>query len=533
MKYSNILFLFILSPFILLAQKKAPDNWFNLDQKNDKVWGVSTEKVYKELKVGQHPNKIIVAVIDGGTDIAHEELKAKPWTNILENPNNGIDDDHNGFVDDINGWDFIGGRDQIVVEDTYEYTRILGSYLKEGDPENLAIDFPDPNTKAAKDYASAKIQYNKTNQSTKAQKAQFDALLNAMVNLSQKAGSSDPSVEDLKKLKTSDKMESMAKKLLIYVAKTGGKENSPVMKQIEEASKQLNTMANFNLNLKFNPRNIVGDDYSNPYEKYYGNNQIIGPKAEHGTHVAGIIGADRNNGKGIKGICQDSKIMVLRVVPDGDERDKDVANAIIYAADNGARVINMSFGKTLSPQKDAVDKAVKYAYGKDVLIIHAAGNDAKNIDEEPNYPSAKFEQVDYTAPNWIEVGASSWQKGKKKVASFSNYGKNTVDVFAPGEDIYSCIPENKYDSYSGTSMAAPVVAGVAALIRQNYPHLTAVQTKQIILLSAVKYEGKVYNPSTHKKTRLNELCSTGAIVNAYEAMILAEKVVKGEVKLPN
>ncbi len=532
MKLLKILIFLAFVPVAVWAQKTAPVNWFNLDYKTDNIRGISTEKAYNELKLGTYPVKIIVAVIDGGTDITHEELKGKLWVNALEVPKNSMDDDSNGYVDDVNGWDFIGGANSVVSEDTYEYTRIIGSYLKEGDPDNFEPHFPNPKSKQARDYQAAKIEYNQKAPDIFKQKNDFDAFYMVMFNLIKKTGKEDPAVDDIKKLTTANSMEGFAKKLLVMIAKTGGIVNSPIMKQFNDAQKQLNTMANYNLNIRFNPREIVGDNYSDVYEWRYGNSQIIGPHAEHGTHVAGIISGDRENGKGMMGICQESKIMVLRVVPDGDERDKDVANAIIYAVNNGARVINMSFGKTLSPQKSAVDKAVKYACGKDVLIVHAAGNDAKNIDTVPNYPSAKFEETDFTAPNWIEVGASSWKKGKKIVATFSNYGKTKVDVFAPGEDIYSSVPGNKYDSYSGTSMAAPVVAGIAALVRQNFPHLTANQTKQILLMSAIKYERKVFIPGTHKKTRLKELCNTGAIINAYEALVLAEKVAKGLVVLP-
>jgi subtilisin family serine protease len=320
--------------------------------------------------------------------------------------------------------------------------------------------------------------------------------------------------------------------ILKYIIKTGGMENSPIVTGLAEAQVQLGTMMKFNLNKKFNPRNLVGDDYENVSERNYGNNAVNAPNMDHGTHVAGIIAANRYNEEGIKGICGEAVIMTLRVVPNGDERDKDVANAIRYAADNGAKVINMSFGKKLSPNKDIVDEAVEYAMKKDVLLVHAAGNDGLDLATNNFYPSAMLHQTGAKAPNWIEVGASGWEKGKNRVASFSNYGKSEVDIFAPGVDLNSTMPGSKYKSEDGTSMASPVVAGVAALIRQNYPNLSAVQTKQIILMSAVPCKEKVIIPGTKKKGKMKQLCATGGIVNAYEALVLAEKVSKGEVKLP-
>jgi subtilisin family serine protease len=318
-------------------------------------------------------------------------------------------------------------------------------------------------------------------------------------------------------------MDFFAKMFLKEIAKTGGAKNSPVQKQLSEAKNSLDKSVNFQLNTSFNPRTIVGDNDDDNTSPFYGNNKVQGPGPEHGTHVAGIIGANAGNEIGVKGVCPQAKIMTLRAVPDGDERDKDIANAIRYAVDNGAKVINMSFGKSFSPHKNWIDEAVQYAESKDVLLVHAAGNDAKNLEFNDNFPTPYLQGSHQSVNNWIEVGASSWKKGKELTASFSNYGKNKVDVFAPGEDILSTMPGNKYEEMSGTSMASPVVAGLAALIRSYYPSLTAVQVKDIILKSAVVYNKKVKIPGTKKKAKLSELCKTGAVVNAYEAILLANQ----------
>jgi len=296
--------------------------------------------------------------------------------------------------------------------------------------------------------------------------------------------------------------------------------------------KNLDNRIRYHYNIDFQPRDIVGDDVNDPYEKDYGNNDVFGGHAEHGTHVAGIVGAVANNNIGIDGIAENVKLMVIRAVPDGDERDKDVANAIIYAVDNGARIINMSFGKGHSPNKEAVDKAIQYAESKDVLLIHAAGNASLDIDETDQFPMKYYgNDKKQAAGNWITVGASDRESGKGLVAEFSNYGNKNVDVFAPGVAVYSTVPEGDYKENSGTSMAAPVVAGVAALVLNYFPALSATELREIILKSATRKYGKsrVYVPGKkedEQKTKFKKLSNTGGIVNAYTAMKYAEKIYK-------
>ena len=282
-------------------------------------------------------------------------------------------------------------------------------------------------------------------------------------------------------------------------------------------------------NENFDSRKVIGDNYSNVNEKNYGNNDVEGPDPSHGTHVAGIIAADRRNELGIKGIADNVRIMSVRTVPNGDERDKDVANAIRYAVDNGAKVINMSFGKSYSPQKEAVDRAVKYAEQKNVLLIHAAGNDGDDIDTEKNYPS-RFYLDGKEAKNWMEIGASAWGTDENFVGSFSNYGKKTVDFFAPGVEIYSTTPNNTYQNFDGTSMASPCTTGVAALLMSYFPEFTAIQIKDILRKSTRKFDGlEVQRPGGKGNVKFDQLSNTGGLVNAYEAVKLAQslKIVKG------
>ncbi|MCB0642163.1 MAG: S8 family serine peptidase, partial [Phaeodactylibacter sp.] len=287
-------------------------------------------------------------------------------------------------------------------------------------------------------------------------------------------------------------------------------------------------------NPNYNSRTIVGDDYSDSYEKGYGNNDVKGPDAFHGTHVAGIIAAARGNNLGMKGVANNVQIMSVRAVPDGDERDKDVANAIIYAVDNGASIINMSFGKGYSWDKEAVDKAVKYAMKNDVLLVHAAGNSSQNNDSSDNFPNDGFDKKGLFGPknakNWLEVGALSWKKGENTPASFSNYGKENVDVFAPGVDIYSTTPDQGYGNASGTSMASPVTAGVAAVLRSYFPELTAEQVKEVIMESAVPMDYKVKKPGEKELVPFSDLSVSGGVVNVYDAVEMAQ-TVKGKKKV--
>jgi subtilisin family serine protease len=278
---------------------------------------------------------------------------------------------------------------------------------------------------------------------------------------------------------------------------------------------------------------VVKDNYDDPNDRFYGNQDVMGTDASHGTHVSGIIGAVRNNNIGMKGVANHVEIMTIRAVPDGDEHDKDIANAIRYAVDNGAWVVNMSFGKSFSPEKKWVDEAVAYAESKGVLLVHAAGNDSKDVDVEDNFPSQnQFNDTNRIFSNWINVGASGSSENEI-AATFSNYGKREVSVFAPGVRIYSTIPGgNTYGEKDGTSMASPVVAGLASLILSYYPELTAQQVKSILEKTVTKINGKVVTlPGTEDEmVAMEEISSAGGIVNAYEALKLAA-TLKGERKL--
>jgi len=523
-----------------------PKDWFLLDPETDHLQGVSAERTYSTLLKGKPSKTVIVAVIDSGIDIEHEDLSDIIWTNEDEIPENGIDDDKNGYVDDIHGWNFIGGKSGSVNEDTYEvtreYARLKPLYEnmeeKKVSKKNKAEYALWQRVKAKydRDFKANKDQYDQYNQ-------QYQLYLNAYGTLnfcdsiiSKSMGGKSVSKSTLSSVDASNDTLRFAKETLTKVLENveGDIAVTEFLAELEEYLKQLKkgvdhytTAVEYGYNLDFNSRTIVGDNPDNLYEKGYGNSDVEGPDARHGTHVAGIIGANRKNDLGIKGIADNVRIMSVRAVPNGDERDKDIANAILYAVDNGAQVINMSFGKSFSPQKEVVDKAVKYAESKGVLLVHAAGNDGDDLDKESNYPNRTFKNGTETK-TWLEIGASSWGADENFVGSFSNYGKKSVDLFAPGVQIYSTIPNNAYEDLQGTSMACPATAGVAALLWSYFPDLTADQVKNILKQSTRKFDGlKVAKPGSSEDVFFNQLSVTGGLVNAYEAVKLAE-MIKGQ-----
>ena len=516
-----VITLVALLPLLSVAQRKA--NWQNLDLKLDSTFGISTEKAYKELLKGKKSTPVILAVLDGGVDLNHEDLKRVIWTNKKEVAGNGIDDDKNGYIDDVHGWNFLGGKDGKSIEfETLELTRLVRR-------DNARFAGLTKETVAEKDKAAYdafivnRAELEKRLVTAKSNLQGIAGFKYVLEQLVKKMGVTNPTVADFENFKPEGQQEERMKATILGILKEMDYK-SFYEGQIVAGYKQYNDQVNYNLNIDYNPRAIVGDDPNNSAERFYGNNDIKGPDALHGSHVSGIIGADRTNNLGIKGVADNVLIMGVRNTPGGDERDKDVANAIRYAADNGAKVLNMSFGKGYSWDKAVVDEAVKYAVSKDVLLIQAAGNDNADIDVEPNFPSRIYLDGKI-ATSYIVVGASDYKDDETLKAAFSNYGKTAVDVFAPGVRINSTIPDdNKYAEEDGTSMAAPVVAGLAGLIRSYYPKLTAVQVKEIILKSVVKVNHNVsmLKGADTVSIPFSDLCVSGGIVNAYNALKLAD-----------
>ncbi len=485
--------------------EKDLQRWSHLDLVKDTLPGMSVDKAYTELLKGKKGKKVIVGIVDSGVDINHEDLKTVIWTNPKEIAGNGIDDDKNGYIDDIHGWNFLGN----AVHEQLEMTRIVKK--GPGTPE----------------YDKAKEELEEELKGIQPQKQQLDFIVNAEKALVGYFKKNDFTLEEVKAIPATETSLSQAKAIFTQVLSNSTKADFD--KQIEEFKDYIYGQVNYNLNVDFDGRKIVGDNPDDLKDTKYGNNNVVGPEpkeAKHGTHVAGIVAQVRGNNKGGDGVTNNAEIMALRAVPNGDEYDKDIALAIRYAADNGAKVINGSFGKYYSQHKEWVMDAIKYAESKDVLVVIAAGNESYDLDVTNKYPNDTYDGSPEYANNVLIIGALSPTYGTKMVASFSNYGKNNVDIYAPGDKIYATTPLNTYEYLQGTSMASPNVAGVATLIRSYYPSLTAVQVKQIIMESGTPLKNTVTIGEDKHKANFADASKSGRIVNAYNALVLAAKMAK-------
>jgi subtilisin family serine protease len=473
---------------------------------------MSVDRAYAELLKDRKSKKVIVGIVDSGVDIEHEDLKAVVWTNKKEIAGNGIDDDKNGYIDDIHGWNFLGD----ITKENIEYERIVAN-------KNLVDEATYQEAKAVNDKNIAKSTTGKA----RLEEMIADAT-NADAVLTKYFGKSTYTKEEVNAISSQDAEINKSKMMIQRVNSfemTVPEFKTAVQKELDGYIKVVNGD-----NLKTNYRKVLGDNPEDITDTKYGNNNVMGPDKEeilHGTHVAGIVAQVRNNGIGGDGIANNVEILTVRAVPDGDEYDKDIALGIRYAVDNGAKVINGSFGKSFSPHKQWVYDAIKYAESKDVLIVHAAGNDAKDIDVANNYPNDSDDKINEFADNMITIGALNYEYGNKIVARFSNFGKLNVDVFAPGVKIYASTPNNTYKLLQGTSMASPNVAGVAALIRSYYPKLTAKQVKHILMDSGVAITTDVIVGGKPNDVRpFSTLSKSGKMVNAYNAILMADKMSK-------
>ena len=492
--------------------EKERNTWLHLDLVKDTIPGMSVEKAYSEIIKNKTGKTVIVAVIDSGIDIEHEDLDDIIWVNEDEIPNNGKDDDNNGYIDDIHGWNFLGD----AYDEQVEYVRILAK----GDISNP-------------DYARAQREYIEKYNEYSQHKATYTQIAQQISDadrvLSKHLNKKNYTLKEISAIKAKDQQIQQAISIISYYAKViDAKTIVELEDSIDESLADINNWLTVRLNKGFNGRK-TGDDPDDFSQKFYGNGNIRPSEKDesHGTHVAGIIAAERNNSKGIDGVANNVKIMSIRAISNADEYDKDVALAIRYAVDNGAKIINGSFGKYFSPHPEWVKEAIVYAEKHDVLFVHGSGNESLDIDKKNNYPNDQFDNGPEISNNFINVGAIEPKYGSSLVSDFSNYGKETVDVMAPGGEIYSTMPENEYKAQSGTSMAVPAVAGVAALIRSYYPKLTASQVKRILMDSGLSLNQKVtVGENADMIKPFNELTKSGKIVNAYNALIMADQISK-------
>jgi len=517
---------------------EIPKNWHTQNQDSTGIYGISLDKAYGFINSKKIKSKqVVVAVIDSGIDTLHEDLKSVLWTNPKEIPNNGIDDDNNGYIDDVHGWNFLGGKDgRNVKKDSYEAARVYNKLKLKFD--NVSVD----ESKLSEIEKIEWANFNKAKQRLVGDinpdeiafiKKLMPVFLKGDSVITKDLGKKEYNCTDLDKYVTTNADAKKTKMFLLQLCKGNGTDDITNNQIIDEFDGQIRKSEAADHAPEEYRKSIVQDDESNINDRNYGNNDLMAANPFHGTHCAGIIAAVRNNKMGMDGIADNVKIMMVRAVPDGDEHDKDIALAIRYAVDNGAQVISMSFGKEFSPEKQWVDEAVQYAEKMGVLLVHAAGNDGKNVDTTDNFPSPIYKNSNKKATNWITVGASGDPSNGGIAANFSNYGKKEVDIFAPGVQIYSTMPGgDKYGAASGTSMACPVVAGTAALIMSYYPSLTVQQVKYAIEKSAQQITENVKQPGSDKSVPFSDLSKSGGLLNAYSAIQLAS-TLKGERKMVN
>lgn len=512
---------FLIAAMSFAQQVDRQINWYNTAKT-----GMQTEKAYEFLKKKNKKSQtVVVAVIDSGVDLEHEDLKGKIWVNTKEIPNNLIDDDANGYVDDVHGWNFLGNSKGENQENAcFEKTRIFRK-LRDKYERLEANQVTVNDRKEYELFLNLKKEIKTETDEYKQYKEQYDQLPAVIKYVPQIVGSklNNPNytLKDLKKWKPQSEEEKEIKSIALAIA-SGELSEEVVNEQIE----QINSMLDFHLNLTYDDRSRIGDNPEDISQSNYGNTDVEGPDALHGTHVAGIIAANRNNGLGGDGVAENVLIMPIRAVPNGDEYDKDIALAIRYAVNNGAQIINMSFGKAYSPNQKVVFDALKYADSLGVLLVHAAGNDAKNLDLESNFPAVKYEFQKEKLAHLFTIGASTEMATRYLVADFSNYGKNSVDIFAPGKDIYNTIPQSAYKKLNGTSMAAPMVAGACALIKSYYPNLSMKQIKEILIETGKDFGNtKQVKPGEGKqKVNFSELSISGKIVDLKAAIQKCEEL---------
>jgi cell wall-associated protease len=518
----RLFLILLLSPVSLFSQNQA--GWHLLDPQKDNVLGISAPRAYDFLK-DRKADTVIVAVIDNGVELTHEDLQGLLWTNPREIAGNGLDDDRNGYVDDIHGWNFLGNaQGRNIKQETVELTRYY-AYLRKKFKADAEARAKDPveykkYLSVKKDYEDALIKNQEEMEAYRQLLLKYDEMDSV---LREHFGKADYTKEEVLKIKNERNYVLAAKFYMEYIYSAELNNKQGIKDHYSGLEKKIQTR----LNPDYNPRmEIVGDDPDNMNDSIYGNNMVNAEGPSHGTGVAGLIGA-LNNGRGVNGVARHVKLMILRVVPNGDEHDKDVALAIRYAVRNGASVVNCSFGKSHSIHPDFVEQAIGEAERAGVLIVLAAGNAGSNNDSVPNYPTGNIKGK--RAPNVISVAASAAKDDEYLAAYFSNYGKHSVDVFAPGSDVENLTLGSSYSTSSGTSVAAPVVAGMAAVLKSYYPQLTAEQLKKIIIESVHVPKTKIVKtPGTYffQSGKLEKLSASGGIANLYQAVKLAEKKYK-------
>jgi len=514
-------------------------NWYRYDIEIDTIPGISLERAFNEILKNKEGEEIVVAIIDGKVDIEHSQIKSNLWKNDKDHHNNGIDDDKNGYIDDKNGWNFLGGvknRNSIYVN--YEVIRIIRYYKNQFDGFTIH-EIDTAQIEKFKLYQNAIKNVDslvkRANLTISLGEPLIENYRDALDSLAPYIEESDITLEKLDSIL--EKHSNL--KVYIELASRVKKFNLTLDGLKDDVLRAENTIEIY-LNPDFDGRRVTND---NPYDINdigYGNNDIYSDHEQlyHGTLVAGMLLTNGDKEIGLQGGNQNIKIMPLCISSNGDEHDKDIALAIRYAVDNGAKIINMSISKEWTLFPNWVDDAIKYAEKKDVLIITSAGNNNFNLNFDsypnyPNYPNDTDSNGNEFASNFIKVGGSDYYLNENIKYSSTNYGDFNVDLFAPGDHIFTTSPreDDGFETTNGTSFSAPLVAGIAALIWSHYPNLTAKDVKQIIMESGVEYDIMVNVPTPEDPDRqlpFNQLSKSGKIVNAYNALLMAADIAKAK-----
>ncbi len=524
-------------PKTIALSEEQQKNWQYKDIIDDTIPGISLDKAYTEIIKDKKGAPIIIAVIDTKLDINHEDISKHIWINPKEIPDNNIDDDNNGYIDDMNGWNFLGNKKgEDVFYSNFESMRIIRKYdsvFSDKKPDQIPTELSEAYALYKKAQHLREKELKKGLQNQKYGDFLVNTYPESLATLQKIYPKQDYTLNELDSLYTVYKKDTVVSKLIYYMVNY--KKYNLTQKRIHNYKKSFDAVMSKSLRYEHNERTLIGDDPENINDIKYGNPKVWNDDIpfQHAIGVAGAIAADRHNDKGINGILDHVKIMSLCVASSGgDEHDKDIALAIRYAADNGAKIINMSFGKPLSLNRSWVDDAIVYAESKDVLIVCSAGNDNIEINlENTHYPNDYSKTGEEISNNLIKVGASTYSLDKTLKAYFSNYSKKHIDLFAPGYKVYSTSHGNIYRPINGTSLSAPIVSGVAALIRSYHPDLSAFEVKDILMKSGVSYDIDVeiiQEDGSEKLVPFSELSKSGKIVNAYNALLMAEQVANSK-----
>ncbi|MFD2563298.1 S8 family peptidase [Aquimarina rubra] len=502
--------------------------WQHKDVIEDTIPGISLDKAYRDLLSDKSGNDIIIALLDSRIDINHEDLKSQIWQNTLEIPNNNVDDDGNGYVDDTQGWNFLGNKEgENMVSAHYAYVR----YIK-ANKKKFIKDSIDTFSKEYVEFHRAMSLYEKEQEQAKRKLITAENSINkyneSKIKLSAYVPEGKFTLETLKNIDTTGNGLKPYVESLSFFVKHEFTESS-----LQDILKNRKRRIKKHLNIEYDERRILRDDPSNLRDMEYGNNNVFSDidQLTHSTRVAGLIAATRDNNLGIDGISNHNKIMPVCISPLGDEHDKDIALGIRYAVDNGAKVINMSFGKNFSLHKEWVYDALRYAAEHDVLIVSSAGNGSLDLEKENHYyPNDNDNNGKEFSDTFMLIGAIGNQLNSGLLPYFSNYGKTDVDLFAPGHKIYTTLPNNEYKLDSGTSLAAGIVSGVAGLIRSYYQNLSATEVKNILMKSGTLYniDVEITVDDSKKMVPFSSLSKSGRVVNAYNALVMADAISKSK-----